>query len=656
MTPAEIRDLVDRLNRYRDSYYNRNESLVSDCEYDKLFDQLVEAESESGCIYSDSPTQNVGFEVKSKLTKVKHSHPLLSMGKTTDVAKFEEFFGDRKFCLMPKLDGLTISLKYSGGQLVMAETRGDGQIGEDITHNAKQFVNIPLTINYPGDLTVDGEAIIDRNTFAEINQDGEYKNPRNLVSGTVRQLDSSIVAKRKVKFIAWKLWTEDPRAFGTSHYLKQLFLADLGFEITTTIQLTPGKFQMETQIERMKEIAKVNAWPIDGLVGIFDDTEYGRSLGMTGHHPRENLAFKFEQEPNESTILNIEWQTTRSGKINPVAIVEPVDIDGSTVSRASLTNVSIIKKLEIGLGDTVHIIKANQIIPQIIENITRSGSYKFPNECPACGAEAKIVSTGGAEILVCQNPYCKGKLIDKLDNFGSRQGLNIIGLSGKRLEAMVESGLVKDFHDLYLLDATSKWPEGFGEKTIENLLRSIETSKNTSFANFLVAIGIPGIGKSAAKDISKHCAQKSNGDIFATFIDLCDKFYSWDIIDDIGESTSFEIHGYITSNMDELLQLQKVGFIFEEDNAAATTGNSLAGKIFCVTGKLEHYKSRDELVKEIESFGGAVSSGVSKKTNYLICNDVESGSSKVKNAEKYKVQIINELEFRTMIEGGANVT
>ena len=398
----EVKSLVKKLNKYRDEYYNNNNSIISDREYDELFDKLIVLERETGCIFSNSPTQSVGYMSLSQLQKVKHSHPLLSLGKTTDIDEFIKYFGNKDFLIMAKLDGLTCSLTYDNGKLIRAESRGDGETGEDITHNAKVFSNLPTEIPFKGKLEIDGECIITYDEFERIKarENTEYKNPRNLVSGSVRQLNSEIAAKRNIKFIAWRL--HEAENVGIQYHSEGFdFLSNLGFDVV------PYYTNSFNTIEWIKDECETKQIPIDGIVGMFDDIEYGNSLGRTGHHPRHSLAYKFYQEENETVLLNIEWSTSRTGLVNPVAIFEPVEIDGTTVSRATLNNVSIIKELELGIGDIITIVKANQIIPKITQNLTRSNTYQIPSVCPSCGNPVTIKNDNGREMLYCTNRHCK---------------------------------------------------------------------------------------------------------------------------------------------------------------------------------------------------------------------------------------------------------
>lgn len=664
----EMRALVDKLNKYRDSYYNDNMSLVSDEEYDLLFDQLTEMERTTGIVYADSPTATVGYEVVSKLDKVKHNHPLLSLGKTTYIREFADYFNGHAFCLMAKMDGLTASIKYSGGKLVLGESRGNGEIGEDITHNVKTFANLPKEIPFMGELIIDGECIIDYGTFEQINkkENTQYKNPRNLVSGTVRQLDSKIAANRHVRFIAWKLYSAKDVSGNILPCVKTYsagfdFLKSLGFEVVpyycgehnfVSHMECDGYFNMVTN--NLKNECDSMKYPLDGIVGAFDNVDYGNSLGSTGHHPKHSLAFKFYQERNETTLIDIEWSTSRTGMVNPVAIVEPVEIDGTTVCRATLSNVSIIKELELGIGDTLTIIKANQIIPQITDNLTRSNNYKLPTVCPDCGQPLTLKSDTGREMLFCTNNDCPGINHDRISNFANREAMNIVGISEERLKTLMDRGFITDFASIYHLkdyrDEIAKI-DGFGKASVDNLLKAIDDSINCKFSNVLVAIGIPGIGKSTAKTVSKHCsAIQSDKGIFRVFVDLACNNYDWTVLENFGGSMSAAINAYVQSNLNKIEPLISILNI-AEDSEDSAQNNKFGGKTFCITGKLFKYENRDRLVDDIEKYGGKVVSSVTSKTNYLITNEPDSGSSKNQKAAKFGTAIITEEQFIEMCEG-----
>ena len=672
---AEMKELVEKLNKYRDAYYNQNTSLITDREYDSLYDKLCQMERESGLILSNSPTQSVGYEIRSKLPKVKHNHPLLSLDKTTDTQEFLDFFGGKEFILMAKLDGLTVSIKYDKGKFVSAETRGDGEIGEDISHNAPMFKNLPLTIPYDGELIVDGECIIYEDELQKINkrENTGYKNVRNLVSGTVRQLDSKICANRNVYFIAWKLQTIPKSEY--YHYLfvqpnpkkpprpvvdlnlhndRLQFLSDLGFDTVKRLFITQNKNlpTIEAYIHWLKSSCELLHMPIDGMVGMFNDIEYGESLGMTGHHPKHSLAFKFYQEENETTLKGIEWSTSRTGQVNPVAVFEPVEIDGTTVSRAMLNNVSCIKEFELGIGDTITVIKSNQIIPMVTQNLTRSNTYKIPEVCPSCGHPTVIKNDNGREMLYCTNRQCKAVLHDSIANFASRNAMNIVGISDERLRVLIDEGFIEDYADLYDLkyrkDELVKL-SGFGEDSVNNMLQAIEDSRDCEMANVIVAIGIPNIGKSTAKIIAEECARNFNPIVDRSALDtllwLATGEYDWSELPSIGELTSNVINDYVFANASLIMRLKNNLNIKMPALNNTNQDDWQAGKTFCITGKLEHFDNRAALVYDIEIHGGKVVSSVTKKTDYLITNDKTSGSSKNKAAAKHGTKIITEAEY-----------
>lgn len=671
----EVKKLVEQLNVYRNAYYNENESLISDKEYDELFDKLVELEEKTGIIYANSPTQTVGYPVLSKLDKVILDHPLMSLKKTTEMDEFKEYFHDRLMLMMAKLDGLTISIHYSNGQLQIAKSRGNGEVGEDVTHTVRTFVNVPLEIPFKGEFYVDGEAIIDYPTFHEINKpliekatkeatekgltgkdfdkyvkDNSYKNPRNLVSGSVRQLNSEIAANRKIKFIAWKLYKKvglDSERESNSNADNFKELANLGFTVVPFAVCNSVDTQAEMVAETLKGQCEKAGIPIDGIVGMFDDIAYGNNLGMTGHHPKHSLAYKFYQERNETTLLDIEWSTSRTGLINPVAIVEPVEIDGTTVSRATLSNVSIIEEMKLGIGDTVTIIKANQIIPKIMENLTESGTYKIPLVCPECHHPSEIRMLSDRKMLYCTNPKCPARLHDKMANFCNREGMNIVGLSDERLRTLMGIGYITDFRSIYELHTHQSELEkldGFGKSSVSKLLNYIEESKVCKFSNVLTAIGIPGVGKSTAKSLAKYCASIKQGGIFQSFITFACNDYDWSQLSDFGELTSRNMNTYIKENRDEIEALVSILNVVD-DSVDAVSNNKLGGKTFCITGKLIHFGNRDELVEEIEKYGGKIVSSVTSKTDYLITNDKDTGSSKLQKATKLGTAIITEEEF-----------
>lgn len=670
-----IIELVSLLNKYRDAYYNDNESLVSDKEYDMLFDELVKLEQEQGLILANSPTQTVGYEVVSQLKKVTHNHPLLSLGKTTEIQEFYDYFKGLPMLLMAKMDGLTCSLLYRDGKLVRAESRGDGETGEDITHNAKVIVNLPLEIPFKGEMIIDGECIITRHDFERINKPlvekaekeataagltgkdfkeyvrkHSYANPRNLVSGSVRQLDSGVAAKRNIHFIGWKLHSmknPDGTPYGVKEHTEGLIhLEKCGFEVVSNITMIDNSVaDYENAIESIKNDCEKLNYPIDGMVGMFDDIEYGNNLGRTGHHPRHSLAFKFYQEDVETTLRDIEWSPSRTGLINPVAIFDAIEIDGTTVSRATLNNVSIIEELKLGIGDTIGVIKANQIIPNVTKNLTESNTYQIPKTCPCCGSPTIIKADNERKMLYCSNAHCPAVMHDRIANFATRDAINIVGVSEKRLNILMELGFVTDFESLYKLKehrAELINLRGFGESSTDALLKAIEESKNCKLQNVLVAIGMPGIGKSAAKTIANYCSKNTNGNVFDTFLQFAKSNHDWSALPEIGEGTSNGINQYVIDNID---QIEPLLHILNVEQPTKNDNGELAGKTFCITGKLVSFPNRDALVADIESKSGIVVSSVTAKTNYLITNDKTSGSSKNKAAEKHGTKIITEIEY-----------
>lgn len=649
-----IKELTKMLNEYRNAYYNESESIISDYEYDKLYDELEKLESETGLSFANSPTKTVGFQVKSELEKIKHSHPMLSLDKTKSVDELRKFAGDKDCILSLKMDGLTCLLTYENRVLVQAETRGNGDIGELITHNANVFENIPLTIDYKGHFEIEGEAIITYDDFEKINkalpEDKKYKNPRNLVSGSVRQLDNRIAAQRHIKFVAWKVPTE----VCSNSFLNRLkYAKELGFEIVplfTYSGKSSDKENLPEMIESLKIKAHDHGYPIDGLVMTYNDIQYGESLGLTGHHPRHSVAYKFYDEEFETILNNIEWTMGKSGCLTPTAVFEPVEIDGTIVERASLHNMSIFKDLELSHGDTITVFKANQIIPQVSDNLDRTLNDLCipPSTCPICGGKTEIVKDNDTEVLMCSNSNCKGKLLGKLSAFVSRNKMNIDGLSDETLSKFIARGWLTCFSDIYKLKDYYIHMinmSGFGRKSIDKLIDSIEKSRSVELNRFIAALSIPGVGDSTAKDISKHCEYD-----FDTFVlKLIDK-YNWSVIDGIGEKTNQQINEWIddSGNREDFRKLLQT-IIPVNLNTNDNTDQSLAGKNFVITGDVTQFKNRKELQKFIESKGGKVTGSVTSKTNWLINNDVESTSSKNKKARELGIPIISEKDFLEMV-------
>ena len=638
-----LKELTEQLNYYRDSYYNNSESLISDKQYDDLFDELQSLEEETGIAISNSPTKTVGYKVKSKLEKVKHSHPMLSLDKTKSQDDLVKFSNGKDCILSLKLDGLTVLNTYEDGVLCQAETRGNGEEGEIITHNAKVFDNLPLNIPYDNKFEIEGEAIITQSDFEKINVNGEYKNCRNLASGSVRQLDSNITKKRHVRFIAWKI------PFGVTTYSCGFEIAaKWGFEVVPYVKYNSNTDNIEEKIEELKDIAKDKSYPIDGLVISYDNIEYGKSLGMTGHHPRHSLAFKFYDEVYETELLDVEFTMGKTGVLTPTAVFKPVEIDGTMVERASLHNISIMKELELKYGDTITVYKANQIIPQVEDNLDKDvvdNNYILPPSiCPICGADTEIIKDNDSEVLVCTNPDCKGKLLGQLSHFVSKNAINIDGLSEQTLQKFIDLGWVRSFQDIMnLKDHAVEMAklDGFGKKSVDKLIEAIENSRKTTLDRFIYSLSIPLIGRSASKDIAKF------------FDNDYEKFWKYGIvthytqIDGFGEAMNNSLHQWLNQNhmMMEWLA-HEFEFITENNNSS---GVDLSGKTFVITGSLNHYKNRDELVGVIESMGGKVSGSVSAKTSFLINNDTESGSSKNKKAKQLGIPIISEQDFINMI-------
>lgn len=650
-----IKELTKQLNKYRDSYYNNSTSEISDKEYDDLFDELKQLEEETNIVMANSPTQTVGYEVKSKLEKVRHSHPMLSLDKTKSVEDLKKFAGDKNCLLACKMDGLTVLLTYENGDLIQAETRGNGEEGEIITHNARVFENIPLHIDYIGHLEVEGEAIITYDDFERINnklpENEKYKNPRNLVSGSVRQLNNSIAAQRHIKFIAWKVACGFEEETAIQHKLNELCYYN--FDVVPYIIICPEYRDIHDDINKLKEIAEIKKYPIDGLVCTYCNIAYGKSLGSTGHHPKHSLAFKFYDDVYPTRLLDVEFTMGKTGVLTPTAVFEPVEIDGSSVERASLHNISIMHELGIThKGQTVNIYKANQVIPQIdsveADNIEiTDDNMIIPVEtCPICGADTNIAKDNDTEVLICTNPNCKGKLLGKLSHFVSKNAINIDGLSEQTLQKFIELGWLKSFKDIYHLSEYEEEMyklDGFGKKSVDKLLESIEKSRNTTLDRFIYGLCIPLIGRTASKTIAKKFDNKVE-----EFYDTWCHGYDFTKLDDFGNTMDNSMQGFIRDNYRWIAEL--IGeFNFRVSDSNGNVRQVLDGKIFVITGSLNFYKNREELVSVIERNGGKVSGSVSTKTSYLINNDVTSGSGKNKKAHDLGIPIVNEGEFIQMI-------
>lgn len=644
-----LKELTEQLNHYRDSYYNNSESLISDKQYDDLFDELQVLEEETGIVMSNSPTKTVGYEVKSKLEKVKHSHPMLSLDKTKSTDDLIKFSDGRDCIISLKLDGLTVLNTYDNGVLRQSETRGNGEEGEIITHNAKVFDNLPLNIPFDRKFEIEGEAIITQYDFEKINTNGEYKNCRNLASGSVRQLDNNITKNRHVRFIAWKI------PFGVTTYSKGFEIAaQYGFEVVPYVKYNSKYDDIEKAIEVLKSIAKEKSFPIDGLVITYNNVEYGKSLGMTGHHPKHSLAYKFYDDIYPTKLLDVEFTMGKTGVLTPTAVFTPVEIDGTVVERASLHNISIMKELGIThKGQIVNVFKANQVIPQIdsvepIDSDDELDVIEIPTKCPICGSATEIVKDNESEVLICTNPDCRGKLLGQLSNFVGKNAINIDGLSVQTLQKLIDLGWVKSFPDIYhLFDHKEEMYklDGFGKKSVDKLLDNIQKSRNTELSRFIYALSIPLIGRTASKEIAKACY-----DDITIFIGMIKSNQLYKLVNDIdgfGDTMLKSLCDYVKLHMSGIEALSEE-FIFAKRECNSSKSD-LSGKTFVITGSLNHYKNRDELISVIESLGGKISGSVSSKTSFLINNDTESNSSKNRKAKELGIPIISESNFLNMI-------
>ena len=639
-----IKDLVELLNKANKAYYQEANEIMTNFEYDKLYDELVGLEKETGMVLSNSPTVNVGYQVVSQLPKEQHNSPMLSLDKTKEVGALADFAGDRKCLLSWKMDGLTVVLTYENGELVKAVTRGNGLVGEVITNNAKTFKNIPISIPYKGRLTLRGEAIIKYSDFEQINReiedaDSKYKNPRNLCSGSVRQLNSQVTAERNVNFVAFALINADDVDFGNSIEQQYKWMESQGFQVVEYRVVTRNS--MEDAVKYFAEKIQTYDYPSDGLVLMFDDIEYGLSLGTTAKFPRNGIAFKWEDEQAETTLKYIEWSPSRTGLINPVAVFEPVELEGTTVSRASVHNISIMEELELGSGDRIKVYKANMIIPQISENLTKSGIDDLPKECPVCGHATEVKAENGIKTLYCPNSQCPAKHVKLFTLFVSRNGMNIDGLSEETLEKFIDAGYIKEFADIFHLDRHYEEivaTPGFGQKSYDNLMDSVEKARNVELSALIYSLGIPNIGSANAKLICKAFNNNIEKIRNASVEELIE-------IDGIGEIMAEKFCQYFADedNIKKLDNLLKEVNIAEpEEN---TTPQNMDGLTFVITGSVEHFANRNELKLYIEKHGGKVTGSVSAKTNYLINNDAMSASSKNKKAKQLGVEIVTEEVF-----------
>ena len=649
-----MKELVELLNRAGKAYYQDAEEMMSNYTYDKLYDELEGLEEELGITLAGSPTVNVGYEVLSELPKERHEHPMLSLDKTKDVEELKQFIGSQKALMSWKLDGLTIVLTYRDGQLFKAVTRGNGEVGEVITNNASVFKNVPLKIAYKGELILRGEAVISYKDFEQINAqiadvDARYKNPRNLCSGSVRQLNNEITAKRNVRFYAFSLVQAEDVDVENSRERQMEWLKEQGFEVVEYQIVTADT--VEERVQHFSERIGDNAFPSDGLVFVYDDIAYGQSLGRTSKFPRDSYAFKWADEVRETKLLEIEWSPSRTGLINPVAIFEPVELEGTTVSRASVHNISIMEELKLGAGDRIEVYKANMIIPQIARNLTKSGVKDIPSVCPVCGERTEIKKVSNAKALYCTNPECQAKHVKAFALFVSRDALNIEGLSEATLEKFIAKGFIREFSDIFHLDRYSeeiRQMEGFGEKSYNNLIASAKKARVTTLPRVIYSLGIAGIGLANAKVICKEFHYDVDAMIHADEETL-------NAIDGIGGVLAGAFVSYFkdADHIKILLNLLKELEIPAEmeDN----TERILEGKKFVITGSVAHFANRGEVKELIESLGGKVTGSVTAKTDFLINNDVHSASSKNKKANELNIPIISEEEFIEMTQKGASV-
>ena len=648
-----IKELVIKLNEAARAYYQEDREIMSNLEYDTLYDELAALEKETGIVLAGSPTVQVGYEVLSELEKVPHDSPMLSLDKTKSPEALRDWLGDQKAMLSWKMDGLTVVLTYKNGTLDRAVTRGNGTIGEVITNNAKVFKNLPSRIPFDGELVLRGEAVIKYSDFRKINDsienvDARYKNPRNLCSGSVRQLNNEITARRNVFFFAFSLVSAAGKELSNSVEANMNWLASLGFEIV------PYKMaDRDNIVELVQEFAEKileNDFPSDGLVLIYDDIAYGTALGTTAKFPRNAIAFKWADEEAETVLNGIEWSPSRTGLINPIALFDSVELEGTTVSRASLHNLSIMDALELGIGDHIKVYKANMIIPQISENLTRSGSWQVPAHCPACGGETEVRMENDVKSLYCPNPFCSAKKVKLFSHYVSRDAMNIDGLSEATLTKMIDQGFLSELYDLYTLSRYEEAiveMEGFGEKSYNNLMKSIDKSRQTTLPRFLYSLGILNVGASNAKLLCKHFAYSLEKLMEASVDEMVE-------IEGIGEVIATSVRDYFDNEHNQKVISELLTFLtFEAMPQEAEQGQQiLADKTFVITGSVEHFKNRKELKEKIESLGGKVTGSVTKKTDYLINNDNLSGSTKNKKAKELGIPILTEEEFLTMINEG----
>lgn len=652
----EMNVLIDIINDASYAYYAEDNPIISDKEFDDLCAALERLERDSGVVLNNSPIHHVQGFIIDSLAKVKHTRPMLSAQKTKDVNEVKKFLADKIGVLSWKEDGLSIVLRYENGRLKQAITRGNGEIGEDVTHTMKMVRNVPQSIPEKRYLEIRGEAVIGYDDFAKINEKlhGKYKNARNLAAGTVRQLDSNVAKERKLAYKVFELVKlgDTPESEMPSIADSFKYLAEQGFDVVEHQVVNRDNVEeyMETfQPEEYK-------YPVDGLIISYNDYQYGKSLGMTGHHPLSLIAYKYKDDLYETTIRDIEWNTSRTGLINPVAVFDQVDLDGAETTRATLHNISYIEGLELGVGDTIQVYRSNMVIPKVHDNLTRSNTFKIPDTCPTCGDEAKIINENGSKVLKCMNPDCKAKLLSKFVNFVSRDAMNIQGLSEATLKRFIDLGWLKDYTDIYNLaehKTEMKNLDGFGAKSVSSLLNSIEESRRCKLVNFVTALGIELVGKSTAKDICKlidKISLSNNENPYDVFIKRIKQRKYFGHIDGIGVNTSLSMDDYFRDHLEMVEKLAKE-LEFEMPESKKEFAVDLTGMTFVVTGKVNKFANRNAIKDEIESRGGKVAGSVSKNTNYLVNNDVNSTSSKNKKAQQLGIPIIDEDGLSKILKG-----
>lgn len=638
-----IKELVDTLNKAAKVYYSGTDEIMSNLEYDRLYDELKALEDETGIVLAGSPTHKVGYETLSELPKEEHERPMLSLDKTKSVEELAAFAGTHKSLLSWKLDGLTVVVTYRDGELYKAVTRGNGYVGEVITPNAKVFVNLPAKIPYKGELVIRGEAIITYSDFERINRsieedENKYKNPRNLCSGSVRQLNNRITAERNVRLIAFALIRADGVDFGNSRQKQFEWLKGQGFEVVE--YKIVDESSVADAVEYFSKAITDNDFPSDGLVLLYDDIAYGESLGTTAKFPRNAIAFKWADEMAITRLKCVEWSASRTGLINPVAVFEPVELEGTTVSRASVHNVSIVRELKLGYNDEIKVYKANMIIPQIAENITGSATIEIPKVCPVCGGPTGIKKANDTESLYCLNPDCQAKHIKRFEHFVSRNALNIDGISSQTLEKFIDRGFIKNYTDLYHLNNYEDeivGMDGFGRKSYDNIIESVEKSRTVTLDHVIYALGIGGIGLANARLVSRHCNEDPETVADITIEELMS-------IDGIGDVLAQSFREYFDDVNNRRLYNELLAEL-KLQKEVRDTSSPVAGKTFVITGSVNHFTNRDELKAFIETLGGKTTGSVSAKTDYLINNDVTSNSSKNKKARELGIPVISEEEF-----------